>query len=123
MSAYTNGVANTNSTNIVPVQGTFDQWGNCYTLNGPGGKPFGGLSTKPKGNTGADIQNAIDFVYSNGGGTVTLDPIDYIVSTPIIMRSKVSLIGVNASLTYYGIPDLYNNTRNGGTWLVGNWNL
>ena len=38
MSTYTNGVANTNTTNIVPVQGTFDQNNNLVNLVGPGGK-------------------------------------------------------------------------------------
>jgi len=35
-----NNVANTNSTNIVPVQGTFDQNGNNINLVGPAGKTF-----------------------------------------------------------------------------------
>jgi lysophospholipase L1-like esterase len=40
MSTLFNGVANSNTTNIVPVQGTFDQYGNNINLIGPGGKPF-----------------------------------------------------------------------------------
>ena len=39
MSTYTNGVANTNTTNVVPVQGTFDQNNNLVNLVGPSGKP------------------------------------------------------------------------------------
>jgi hypothetical protein len=36
----TNQVANTSTTNIVPVQGLFDQNGVCLTLIGPGGEYF-----------------------------------------------------------------------------------
>ena len=38
MSTLFNGVANSNTTNVVPVQGTFDQNNNLVNLVGPGGK-------------------------------------------------------------------------------------
>jgi hypothetical protein len=52
----TNQVANTDTTNIVPVQGLFDQNGVCLTLIGPGGEyfwppiqsvPFGQVQNQP----------------------------------------------------------------------------
>ena len=62
MSTLFNGVANSNTTNVVPVQGIFDQNNNLVNLVGPGGKtvPAAILSTDSNNNvTGIVNPNGI----------------------------------------------------------------
>ena len=89
-------------------------------VNPSNGAVSGTFFTRPTGTNSTAIQAAIDYMYSLGGGTVYLDAIEYTITAPVVLKSKVSLIGVNPSLTYGGIPDFYSNTKNGGTWFVGN---
>jgi hypothetical protein len=55
---YTNGVASTLTTNIVPVQGLFDASGNCLGLVGPGGAYFSPPLTNDA-ITNATINNSV----------------------------------------------------------------
>ena len=74
-----NNVANTNSTNIVPVQGTFDQNGNIVNLIGPAGKTFPGaiLSVDVNGNVVGIIATTNNATATNnkfyriGGNSLT----------------------------------------------------
>ena len=53
----------------------------------------------PDGNTGADIQDAIDLCQTNGGGTVELGAGSYTISATINMDpTKTSLVGHGATL-------------------------
>jgi parallel beta-helix repeat protein len=50
-------------------------------------------------NTGAQIQQALDSAYALGGGTVYLSPGVYCVDAPVIVRSRVYLIGAGVGAT------------------------
>lgn len=54
--ANTNQVASTVTTQIVPVQGQFDQYGNCISLIGPGGIVFYAPTTTTTTNIFANNQ-------------------------------------------------------------------
>jgi len=64
------GVANSAVTNIVPVQGVFDQNGVCISLIGPGGEYFN--APLPSTITATNIYATSEIGYNGGNfGTVT----------------------------------------------------
>ena len=70
MASSYNATANTTTTNIVPVQGVFDQNGNCIALVGPGGEYF--YPPLPSTITAANIYATSQIGYNGGNfGTVT----------------------------------------------------
>lgn len=65
-----NATASSSTTNIVPVQGVFDQDGNCIALVGPGGEYF--YPPLPSTIIAANILATANIGYNGGNfGTVT----------------------------------------------------
>lgn len=108
-----NKVANTNTPNIVPVQGTFDQNGTNLSLVGPGGIQFKGPEFVPPSNDYAGIMAAYNAAVAAGGGTIQFLPITYTLSGPIPISNNINYQGAA-----YGFWD-YQVATKGGTVLVG----
>ena len=83
----TNQVASTSSTNIVPVQGLFDQNGVCLSLIGPGGESF----YPPSSFTNLKDQPHIE-VYD-------LSTSIALTATPALLAPATTLAG-NSGITY-----------------------
>jgi hypothetical protein len=80
---------------------------------------FPAPATIPATNDSAGINAAIAAVVASGRpGTVLLDAADYTITTPISLKSNVSLIGVPPALVMIGnVPDA-GFTTNGGTRFI-----
>ena len=120
MSTYTNGVANTNTTNVVPVQGTFDQNNNVINLVGPGGKTFNPavLSFDANGNPTSIINNKGGYTNFSSLYTKLIEsqlnakgknPFDF---TSSATQSLVSAVTVDAAA--YSNPVSYGYFDAGG---------
>ena len=127
MSTYVNKVANTNTPNVVPVQGTFDQNGTNLSLVGPGGIQFNGPEFVPPTNDYAGIMAAYNAAVANGGGVVKLKAVTYNIGGNTIPRtSGVSFVGVQPQIyeTNYGgasgAQDIGAATFSNGTIINGN---
>ena len=128
MSTYVNKVANTNTPNVVPVQGTFDQYGTNLSLVGPGGIQFNGPEFVPPTNDYAGILAAYNAAVANGGGIVQFLPVTYnIGANTIPLANNVKYVGsgwhpyfvnniVDDSFVYPNSGTIINGTSIGFGW-------
>lgn len=97
----TNQVANTSTTNIVPVQALFDNNGNCLGLVGPGGQFFSPPLT-------ADVINGATINSSSLGAT-----------TPSTVNATVLSVG-GCGCMYSTLPTLGSGWGTGATITASN---
>lgn len=96
----TNQVANTSSTNIVPVQGIFDANGVCYNLVGPGGTIFN-PPTSFGSVTGQPHIEAYDLTASIA-----------LTSTPTLLTPASTLAG-SSGITYDSATGIFTFVQEG----------
>jgi hypothetical protein len=105
----TNQVANTSTTNIVPVQGLFDQNGVCLTLIGPGGEYF----YPPSSFTNLNDQPHIE-VYDRSASIL-------LNATPTLLAPATTLAG-NLGITYDPATGIFTFANAGSYTLALNVN-
>jgi len=104
-----NQVASTVSTNIVPVQGLFDSFGNCQGLVGPGGEIF-----YPPVNF-SDVQNQPHIEVYDRSANIAL------TATPALLAPASTLAGANG-ITYDPATGIFTFASEGSYSLALNVN-
>ena len=105
----TNQVASTSTTNIVPVQGLFDQNGVCLTLIGPGGEYF-----SPPVNFG-DVKNQPHIEVYDRSASIPL------TSSPALLAPATTLAG-SSGITYDSATGIFTFANEGSYSLTLNVN-
>ena len=121
MSTYVNKVANTNTPNVVPVQGNYDTNNNLINLVGPGGKTYSVEAFYPPTNDYTGILSAYNNAVSAGGGVVKLGPFTYeIGANTLPISTGVSYIGTMPTISnlWGDSPDI-GAIQKGGTIING----
>lgn len=108
----TNQTANTNTINIVPVQGLFDADGTCLTLIGPGGEYF----WPPVGsvNFGSVLEQPVIEAYDRSASIA-------LTSTPTLLKPASTMAG-SVGITYDALTGEFTFAEKGSYSLALNVN-